>query len=137
MNTTLPRIQKIRCFISLFTRGCATKNYKYEIKSERLEEIAKSPSGWVPPADPPPDLPFAVERSRTNNLPVYVSYKRNRQYAITTVRKVRGDLKLLEKLVRERIGDNYHYQINELTSQLHIKGKVKDPIVRLLKELGF
>lgn len=109
----------------------------YQIRPERLEEISKSPSGWVPRAVPPPQLPFDVERSKTNNLPVYVNYKTNRTKVITSIRKVRGDVKELEKCVRQHLGDDHHYQINELTNQLHIKGEHKDKLVRLLKELGF
>ena len=109
----------------------------YEVKPERMQEIAKSPSGWVPRADPSPQLPFDITRTRTNNIPVYIDIKGGGSKIVTTIRKVRGDLKELEKCVRSRLGDDFHYQINELTSQLHIKGNHKDPIVRLLKELGF
>lgn len=138
-----------RCIVTGFSslRNCSsqaatsttiTTKFGYEVKPERLAEIAKSPSGWVPSAETPPDLPFYVRRSRTNNLPVYCNFKGpNGSRVITKVRKVRGDLKELEKLVRARIGDDKHYQINELTQMLKVKGNFKPEIIQMLKELGF
>lgn len=111
------------------------KSFSYEVKQERLNQIAKSPSGWVPRGNP--EFPFDIDRTRTNNLPVYVSAKSGGRKLITTVRKIRGDLKELERIIRLHLGDNYHYQINELTSQIHIKGNHKDKLIRLLKELEF
>lgn len=134
------RVLSKNCFSLLprikYTSFYSTENI-YVIKPERLQEIAKSPSGWVQRANPPPELPFDIDRSRTNNLPVYVNYKAGGSKVVTIIRKVRGDLKELEKCVRSRLGDDLHYQINELTSQLHIKGDHKDQVKRLLKELGF
>lgn len=123
------------CRATRFSSSLSLENYS--IKPERIEQISKSPSGWVPRADPAPELPFDIERSKTNNIPVYVKYSHGRIRQITTVRKVRGDIKELEKCVRERLGNDNHYQINELTNQLHIKGNHRDKVIRLLKELGF
>ena len=95
----------------LFSAG----SQEFPVKSERIEEIGKSPSGWVPRADPPPELQFDIERSKTNNIPVYVSYSHGRAKVITTVRKVRGDIKALERCVRERLGDEQHYQVDKST----------------------
>jgi len=110
---------------------------EYTIRPERVEEISKSPSGWVPRATPPPELPFDIQRSKTNNIPVYVKYSNGRSKVVTSIRKVRGDIKALEHCVRQRLGNENHYQINELTNQLHVKGNHRDKIVLLLKELGF
>ena len=84
-----------------------------------------------------PQFPFDIDRTRTNNIPVYVTAKAGGSKIVTTVRKIRGDLKELERVIRLHLGDNNHYQINELTSQIHIKGNHKDKLTRLLKELGF
>jgi len=125
----------LHCFFS--RRFLSTASQEFPVKFERIEEIAKSPSGWVPRANPPPELQFDIERSKTNNIPVYVSYSHGRAKVITTVRKVRGDIKVLERCVREHLGDEHHYQVNELTNQLKVKGNHRDKITRLLKELGF
>uniref|UniRef100_A0A672HBU6 Large ribosomal subunit protein mL49 n=1 Tax=Salarias fasciatus TaxID=181472 RepID=A0A672HBU6_SALFA len=39
-----------------------------------------APSGWIPPADNPPPLPYMVRRSRMHNIPM------------TLIRKVEGDI---------------------------------------------
>ena len=41
-----------------------------------------------------PKLPFSVKRSKFNNLPVYTDYKRGGNLKITTIRKIKGDLKV-------------------------------------------
>merc|ERR1712080_530361 len=124
----------------IILRHCSTdveNKFIYRIKPERIEQIAKSPSGWVPPADPPPELPFHVTRTRTNNIPVYCKIKGGGNKFVTEVRKVRGDLRELERCIRLTIGDQLHYQINELTSTVKVKGKFEAEIKRMLKELGF
>ena len=132
-------LRQTRCIIRSTLRYNSAKanEYTYEVKPERVQQIAKSPSGWVPPADPIPQLPFHITRSRTNNIPVYVNVKGGGNKLVTSIRKVRGDLKELEKCVRNRIGDEKHYQINELTNQLKVKGDYRAEISRMLKELGF
>uniref|UniRef100_A0A8P0PN51 Large ribosomal subunit protein mL49 n=2 Tax=Canis lupus familiaris TaxID=9615 RepID=A0A8P0PN51_CANLF len=50
-----------------------------------------TPSGWQPPRDPPPNLPYFVRRSRMHNIPVYKDITHgNRQ--MTVIRKVEGDI---------------------------------------------
>ena len=123
--------------LHLILRHQSVEASPYPVKPERLVEIAKSPSRWAPPADPPPELPFHVKRSRTNNLPVYTDKKAGGSQIITIVRKVTGDVKELEKCLRYKLGNDLHYQVNELTSQVRVKGNHKEPIVQWLKELGF
>ncbi|CAB3983055.1 39S ribosomal L49, mitochondrial [Paramuricea clavata] len=120
----------------LKTRVCAVA-FSYEVRSERLEEIAKSPSGWVPPLNPPPSLPFEIKRSRTNNLPVYVDKKRGGSLVLTVIRNIKGDLNELVRFLKENLGEEVHFQTNEITSQVKIKGYHKEAVVRLLKEHGF
>ena len=43
----------------------------------------------------------------------------------------------LDGVLRDRLGKDIHCQINELTSQLKIKGIHKDAVVTVLKQLGF
>lgn len=110
----------------------------YAVKPERLAEIAASPSGFVPPAEERPNLPFFVNRSRTNNIPVYVNRKGHSGHVhVTRVRKVQGDIKELERCIRYKLGNDHHYQVNEITSQIKIMGHHKDALVRWFKELGF
>lgn len=50
-----------------------------------------TPSGWQPPRDPLPSLPYFVRRSRMHNIPVYKEITHgNRQ--MTLIRKVEGDI---------------------------------------------
>lgn len=131
----LPLLRPLRCIVQRALRYSTAP--LFEIKPERLEQITKSPSGWAPPADPAPELPFHVERTRTNTIPVFITAKNNGKDVITTVRKVRGDVRVLEKCVRERIGDDKEYSIIELHNLLEVKGNHRTEITRLLNELGF
>ncbi|KAK3741772.1 hypothetical protein QZH41_011388 [Actinostola sp. cb2023] len=64
-----------------------------KIDPERLKEIEKSPSGWVPPAEKVPDFPFFMKRSKMNNLPVYTDFRGGGTRHITIIRKIKGDLR--------------------------------------------
>ncbi|XP_046849029.1 39S ribosomal protein L49, mitochondrial-like [Xenia sp. Carnegie-2017] len=108
-----------------------------KVKAARIEEISKSPSGWVSPQYPVPSLPFQVRRSKTNNLPVYIDKKRGGSLVLTVIRNISGSLDEMVNVLKKHLGNHLHFQKNELTSQVKVKGYHKEDIVRLLKELGF
>merc|ERR1711962_1013613 len=75
----------------------------YAIKLERINELKKSPSGWAPPVNPTPSLPFHITRTRNNRVPVFIQEKNGTLF--TTITKVRGNEEELEKYVRSRLGE--------------------------------
>ncbi|XP_004618467.2 39S ribosomal protein L49, mitochondrial [Sorex araneus] len=97
-------------------------------------------SGWQPPRDPPPDLPYFVRRSRMHNIPVYTDITHgNRQ--MTVIRKVEGDIWALQKDVEEflrlLLGRTPVTQVNEVTGTLRVKGYFHEPLKAWLLEKGF
>uniref|UniRef100_A0A8C7YNZ3 Large ribosomal subunit protein mL49 n=1 Tax=Oryzias sinensis TaxID=183150 RepID=A0A8C7YNZ3_9TELE len=50
-----------------------------------------APSGWTPPAETPPPLPYMIRRSRMHNIPVYTDLTHGNR-KMTLVRKVEGDI---------------------------------------------
>ncbi|XP_059002864.1 large ribosomal subunit protein mL49 [Mustela lutreola] len=99
-----------------------------------------TPSGWQPPRDPPPDLPYLVRRSRMHNIPVYKDITHgNRQ--MTVIRKVEGDIWALQKDVEDflspLLGKTPVTQVNEVTGTLRIKGYFDQQLKAWLLEKGF
>ncbi|KAM8928481.1 large ribosomal subunit protein mL49 [Lycaon pictus] len=99
-----------------------------------------TPSGWQPPRDPPPNLPYFVRRSRMHNIPVYKDITHgNRQ--MTVIRKVEGDIWALQKDVEEflslLLGKTPVTQINEVTGTLRVKGYFDQQLKAWLLEKGF
>ncbi|XP_075401559.1 large ribosomal subunit protein mL49 [Tenrec ecaudatus] len=99
-----------------------------------------TPSGWQPPQDPPPNLPYFVRRSRMHNIPVYTDITHgNRQ--MTVIRKVEGDIWALQKDVEEflkpLLGKVPITQVNEVTGTLRIKGYFDQQLKAWLLEKGF
>ncbi|XP_036619557.1 39S ribosomal protein L49, mitochondrial isoform X1 [Trichosurus vulpecula] len=99
-----------------------------------------TPSGWQPPKDPPPDLPYFIRRSRMHNVPVYTELTHgNRQ--MTLIRKVEGDIWALQKDVEEFLtpltGKTPVTQVNEVTGTLRIKGYFDQQLKAWLLEKGF
>ncbi|XP_062491459.1 large ribosomal subunit protein mL49 [Pezoporus occidentalis] len=99
-----------------------------------------TPSGWSPPADPPPALPYYIQRSRYHNLPVYervVSGNRR----LTDLQHVDGDLWALEREVRELLQSlgvaEPEVQVNEVTGRLRIRGHWGAELRRWLLQKGF
>ncbi|KAM5225429.1 large ribosomal subunit protein mL49 [Hipposideros larvatus] len=99
-----------------------------------------TPSGWQPPRDPLPNLPYFVRRSRMHNIPVYTDITHgNRQ--MTVIRKVEGDIWALKNDVEDflsaLLGKTPITQVNEVTGTLRIKGYFDQQLKAWLLEKGF
>jgi len=58
-----------------------------------------------PPASPPTNLPFAVDRTAVGaSLPVYTDYKAGRTKVVTILRKCRGDIAQLRDEMEKVVG---------------------------------
>ncbi|XP_012520880.1 PREDICTED: 39S ribosomal protein L49, mitochondrial [Propithecus coquereli] len=99
-----------------------------------------TPSGWQPPRDPPPNLPYFVRRSRMHNIPVYKDITHGNRL-MTVIRKVEGDIWALQKDVEEflspLLGKTPITQVNEVTGTLRIKGYFDQQLKAWLLEKGF
>ncbi|XP_047452507.1 mitochondrial ribosomal protein L49 [Mugil cephalus] len=99
-----------------------------------------APSGWVPPADSPPSLPYMIRRSRMHNIPVYTDITHGNR-KMTLVRKVEGDIWALEKdvkeLLKELTGKEPPTQVNEVTMTLRVKGYFDAELKDWLISKGF
>ncbi|KAK4805491.1 hypothetical protein QYF61_005536 [Mycteria americana] len=105
-----------------------------------LHPTYPTPSGWSPPKDPPPALPYFVRRSRLHNLPVYPRLaKGNRR--LTELRHVEGDIWALERELRAFLGGlgvkELEVQVNEVTGSLLLKGHWAQELRSWLLQRGF
>ncbi|XP_066426852.1 large ribosomal subunit protein mL49 isoform X2 [Molothrus aeneus] len=85
-----------------------------------------TPSGWSPPADPPPDLPYFVRRSRLHNLPVYLGLRQGRR--LTELRRIHGDIWGVPEVAA---------QVNEVTGTLRLRGHWGAQVRQWLLQRGF
>uniref|UniRef100_A0A1A8ICK8 Large ribosomal subunit protein mL49 n=1 Tax=Nothobranchius kuhntae TaxID=321403 RepID=A0A1A8ICK8_NOTKU len=99
-----------------------------------------APSGWIPAAESPPDLPYMIRRSRMHNIPVYTDLTHGNR-KMTLVRKVEGDIWALEKHVKEYLkevtGKELPTQVNEVTMTLKVKGHYDLELKEWLASRGF
>ena len=99
-----------------------------------------SPSGWVPPSETPPDLPYMIRRSRMHNIPVYTDITSGSRKT-TLVRKVEGDIWALEKDIQEYLkevsGKDLPTQVNEVTMTVRVKGHFDTELKAWLSKKGF
>ncbi|XP_017581218.2 mitochondrial ribosomal protein L49 [Pygocentrus nattereri] len=99
-----------------------------------------APSGWTPPPETPPSLPYMIRRSRMHNVPVYSDIKHGNQKS-TLVRKVEGDVWALNKDVKEFLqqltGRETATQVNEVTGTVRIKGHFEKELKAWLIQRGF
>uniref|UniRef100_A0A3Q0RAY4 Large ribosomal subunit protein mL49 n=1 Tax=Amphilophus citrinellus TaxID=61819 RepID=A0A3Q0RAY4_AMPCI len=125
----------------------STEEYKFVerlIPPSRIPAPPKhtgpTPSGWTPPADSPPSLPYMIRRSRMHNIPVYTDLT-NGNRKLTLVRKVEGDIWALEKDVRQYLkevtGKELPTQVNEVTMTLKVKGHFDKELKDWLVSKGF
>ncbi|KAJ7307496.1 hypothetical protein JRQ81_009519 [Phrynocephalus forsythii] len=126
----------------------STKEYKFverlipptRIPQPPQHDHYPTPSGWKPPQDPPPDLPYYVRRSRMHNIPVYANITHGSR-KITIIRKIEGDIWALEKEVKEFIepllGRTPLTQVNEVNCSISIKGFFDEELKQWLMDKGF
>lgn len=104
------------------------------------KHVGPTPSGWVPPAESPPPLPYMIRRSRMHNIPVYTDVT-NGNRKLTLVRKVEGDIWALEKDVKQYLkevtGKELPTQVNEVTMTLKVKGHYDKELKEWLISRGF
>lgn len=82
------------------------------------------PSGWQPQTNF--DSSYFVARTKNHMHPVYLNTYFRGLRRITKLRKIQGDIWLLERELREcieaRVGKKIATRVNELSGQIWIKG---------------
>uniref|UniRef100_A0A673BD73 Large ribosomal subunit protein mL49 n=1 Tax=Sphaeramia orbicularis TaxID=375764 RepID=A0A673BD73_9TELE len=71
------------------------------------QHAGPTPSGWTPPADSPPPLPYMIRRSRMYNIPVYTDLTHGNRM-MTLVRKVEGDIWQSQPLELSQLSPQEH-----------------------------
>lgn len=104
------------------------------------KHTGRTPSGWCPPAETPPPLPYMIRRSRMHNVPVYTDLTFGNRKT-TLIRKVEGDIWALEKDVKQYLkevtGKELPTQVNEVTMTLKVKGHFDAELKEWLVSKGF
>lgn len=104
------------------------------------KHAGRAPSGWCPPAETPPPLPYMIRRSRMHNVPVYTDLTFGNRKT-TLIRKVEGDIWALEKDVKQHLkevtGKELPTQVNEVTMTLKVKGHFDAELKEWLLSKGF
>ncbi|KKY14662.1 putative mitochondrial large ribosomal subunit [Diplodia seriata] len=86
----------------------------------------------------PPILPYFVQRTPSNNLPVYNAQKRGGNRKETKLRKISGDVKALQSELRAYLDIPEHdITINPTTGHIIAKGDHYMKIVEFLKSKQF
>lgn len=104
------------------------------------KHVGRTPSGWCPPAETPPPLPYMIRRSRMHNVPVYTDVTSGSRKT-TLIRKVEGDIWALEQDVKQYLkevtGKELPTQVNEVTMTLKVKGHYDAELKEWLLSKGF
>ncbi|KRZ73448.1 putative 39S ribosomal protein L49, mitochondrial [Trichinella papuae] len=108
-----------------------------------------TPSGWMPPKDPPLPLPYYVRRTRYNLFPIYSEMRRD-ELNLTTMEfslvkliilyKIDGDVFACEKdlvaFLEERLGRKIASHVNEPQGKIRILGAEVVDIEQFLLKNG-
>ena len=96
-----------------------------------------TPTGWTePPAQPPSNLPFFVQRSSSGSsgLPVYTDFKSQGQTKVITIlKKCGGDIEALKKEMEKVTGT----EVELRPGKLIVKGNYVRRMKLWLSGLGF
>lgn len=107
------------------------------------EPIEKLPSGFVPPPETAPELPYFVARTRNHLLPVYYQLHSDPNECKTLVKQVTGDLWKLEEDLRSHLealsGSNRRIlsSVQEPDERIEFRGRYLHQVVDWLHAQGF
>lgn len=86
----------------------------------------------------PEKLVYHVERTKSNNFPVYAEYKSHRTLNLTMVRKITGDAHTLCRELASELGlEKGKYSVRHPANIVVLKGKFKPKVVEFLRNKGF
>ncbi|KAI1723934.1 mitochondrial large subunit ribosomal protein (Img2) domain-containing protein [Ditylenchus destructor] len=108
------------------------------------------PSGWRPPKDPPPDLPYYIRRG-TNHLPILFLERRRDELnpktmdfeyvELVSLRGIDGDVFACEKDLRSflerELGQPVATNVDELKNRIKVKGADRSLLEKFVFESGF
>lgn len=115
-----------------------------EIRRRKADEpIEPTPSGWVPPPEQPPDLPYFIARTRNHLLPVYYYLHSDPNECSTILKRITGDLWKLEEDLRghlEGLLSNKRRiltSVHETDGRILFRGRHLHEVVNWLHQNGF
>lgn len=98
------------------------------------------PSGWRPQTPEASTLQYFVPRTKNHMIPVYLCTYFRGQRRLTKLRRIQGDIWLLEqelhKTIEKRIGKEIVTRVNEMTGQIWFKGDYVNIIKDFLMAKG-
>uniref|UniRef100_A0A6G1S4D1 Large ribosomal subunit protein mL49 n=1 Tax=Aceria tosichella TaxID=561515 RepID=A0A6G1S4D1_9ACAR len=89
------------------------------------EQITPLPSGFVPPPETQPDLPYFISRTRNYLLPVYYRLHSDPNECVTIVKRIEGDLWQLEEDLRNHLESLLADKQRILTSVQETDGRIE------------
>ncbi|VDP10835.1 unnamed protein product [Soboliphyme baturini] len=113
-------------------------------------KVYPTPSGWVPPKDPPPDLPYLVRRTRFHTFPVYLETRRDmldfetmefNYVELVILKRIEGDVFACEKdlatFLQAKLGHPVGTHVNEAQGKIRVKGADRSLVEQFLIASGF
>lgn len=104
-------------------------------------ENKEYPSGWKPPISKPQEYPYYIQRTKNYMQPVYLEIFHRGLRRITTVRKIHGNIWILENELKEYLEKNVKKSVgvrtNELSGQIQFRGDYVNLIKAWMNEKGF
>lgn len=98
------------------------------------------PSGWIPQSPGAVKLPYFVERTKNHMMPVYLEFGFRNIRRLTVIKKIQGDIWLLENELRGFLQkENYvplRSQVNEFTRIITFHGDHVNAIKYYLTKKG-
>lgn len=105
--------------------------YKLQNISER-ESTSKYEMS--PPLGGNKHIPFFIQRTHTNNLPVYTVFKNQGNIKLTTIRHIRGDVQEFKNELAKIVSNS---DIFITTGRVSVKGLHAEKVKLWLRRLGF
>ncbi|XP_053608301.1 large ribosomal subunit protein mL49 [Plodia interpunctella] len=84
------------------------------------------PSGFVPQKEESINLPYFIARTKNYEIPIYLQLTHRGQRKISKIKKIEGDIWLLNDEIKALLKDKYHKyietRVHELARTIEVKG---------------
>jgi large subunit ribosomal protein L49 len=100
----------------------------------KLQELPTPDNTWNQPLGLAAELPFTIERTHSNNLPVYTDLRNGGMRKLTVVRKISGDINEFKAELSKIVSNS---PIEEKMGRIEISGQHSEKVKLWLRRLGF
>ncbi|OWR50820.1 putative 39S ribosomal protein L49 [Danaus plexippus plexippus] len=99
------------------------------------------PSGWIAPKEEAKNLPYYIARNKNHQIPIYLEIGYRGQRKITKIKKIEGDIWLMNDLIKDYLKNKCNRyietRVHEIGKFIDVKGDYVNILIDWAHSQGF